>query len=543
MREAALFLFLPLSAFGQAQSFEYSIRGIVRNTVSKDPVGKALVVLERVPAYYPDRRDGDPEVPQTKATLSGAGGEFTFDGLPAGNYTCEVYKPDLMAADPEDPGIQRSATIVVPRPPADGLVQLNLTPFGGAIRGKLVNQFGEPLENFMVVIYSLSNWDGERTMSELCRTWTDDLGAFLVTRVPSGKYYVKAVGRRGGTETHVGPDEMQYAPWESFLPVYFGQASELASAVPIQVSPGSIVRADFQLELQPAFRIHGILKRYLASETVTFELLQGSEPGEPHRAVLDAATGQFDILDVLPGTYTLRATQGKTRGEASVTVSGTDLGGVSISLLPALTVNGSVHSVGVGRGAPAPSRVHTRREAGCSVNLREHRRLDSEFSGSAENGQFSIEGVFPGEYRAVIQCQGGYPVSATFGDADLLTNPIITLSSGAPPPVEIAFKPGGGTLNARFAERISSRAAVLLVPSFSATAGPVLESVFPALSANAAGVTFSNLVPGDYLVYGLSHFEDAEFRNAAFLQSLSGGTPVRIEDGKTAEVTIAGVSK
>jgi hypothetical protein len=45
------------------------------------------------------------------------------------------------------------------------------------------------------------------------------------------------------------------------------------------------------------------------------------------------------------------------------------------------------------------------------------------------------------------------------------------------------------------------------------------------------------------VVYTFSHFEDIEFRNPAFLQSLSGGVNVKIEDGRTAEITLRRVVK
>ena len=51
---------------------------------------------------------------------------------------------------------------------------------------------------------------------------------------------------------------------------------------------------------------------------------------------------------------------------------------------------------------------------------------------------------------------------------------------------------------------------------------------------------FSNLTPGDYTIYTFPKFEDVEFRNPAFLGTLSGGTRVHIEDGKIAELTITG---
>ena len=159
-------------------------------------------------------------------------------------------------------------------------------------------------------------------------------------------------------------------------------------------------------------------------------------------------------------------------------------------------------------------------------------------------GLFTIADVFPGKYRVSIQCHGGYPLSASFGDIDLFTNSIITISNGAAPAIEIACQPGGGFLKARFIGETPSGGAVLLVPSFPTPTGPVLvRPISGALPKLPGEAIFSGLAPGEYSVYGLSKSEDVEFLNAAFLQSLSGGTTVRIEDGKTTEVAIEKASK
>jgi hypothetical protein len=125
-----------------------------------------------------------------------------------------------------------------------------------------------------------------------------------------------------------------------------------------------------------------------------------------------------------------------------------------------------------------------------------------------------------------------------------LTNPIITISKGATPTIEVACQPGGGSLKARFAAETPSEGAVLLVPSFPAFTGPVLQHPpFAVPATEPYEAIFSGLAPGQYSVYGLSKFEGVDFRDAAFLQSLSGGTTVRIEDGKTTEVVIEKISK
>ena len=64
-----------------------------------------------------------------------------------------------------------------------------------------------------------------------------------------------------------------------------------------------------------------------------------------------------------------------------------------------------------------------------------------------------------------------------------------------------------------------------------------------AAPADELGFTFVNLAPGDYVAYAFSGIQSIEYRNPAFLNALRGGTSVRIEDGRTAAVTLRGLVK
>ena len=513
-RMALWFLLTPL-VFGQGLSGPHSVRGIVRNAVSGAPVRNARVTLDGIP-------DGsDTDLPSI-TMLSGVGGEFHFDRLPPGRYRCRALKPEFQPEHwpPEE--------FAVPGPSAAGLV-LNLKPYGN-IQGTVSNQFDEPLGNVLLVLYAATFSDGEQTVREVIRFWTDQNGHFVVTRLLPDKYYLKLTGRHGGTETHFGPEKPRYAPWESFPPLYFGGARDRASATPIEISWGSLAEANVRVDLQPAFRIRGRLAGSLPSKPVQFKLLQGPEPGEPQRAALDGATGEFEIFDVLPGKYTLRATAEKSRGEVPVTVGSADVPDVAISLAPGVTVTGSV--------AALPG--EERRDGGCTVSLRDR---DSDLDGIPQpGGQFTIPDVFPGEYRVAAHCFNAYPVSVSMGTTDLLANPVITISKVAPPPIDIVVRQGG-SLRATLAAPFSSGSAVLLVPSFPSPTGPVLMPANPAVPSGASsGAILTGLPPGEYTAYG-SASSEVEFRNPAFLRSLTGGTPVRIEEGRRAEIVIRKVSQ
>jgi hypothetical protein len=547
IRGMALGVFLAVSWPGQAQKNEYSVHGTVRNAVSQEPVKNALVVLEGFPSDAAEaavtsslsESASNPslaraEQPLSRAVLTGPAGEFHFEGLSNGKYACLARKPGY--AQGMDPGNPR--TFYLPASPENDGIEINLAPLG-AIEGKVVDQYDEPMENVVLDVYQSAIVDGERRASSVGTVWTDDLGSFHLAYLDPGKYYVKAQARRGGTETHFGIHAMRYAPWEAFSSVYYGGGTDMSLATPITVSAGARVRADFQLDMQRSFRIRGKVDGYVAPGSVSFQLVQNDERTEPSRALLNVSTGEFEILDVTPGNYKLHAVQEQTRGEVLVEVGDKDVSGVRIALLPPLTINGSMHSAaGVEQGRAG--------QTSCQVLLLQQQSGPASGSVPGDTGKFTIPGLFPGEYQASLQCWGGYVEAASFAGTDLLENPVIRISSGATPSaMEIRYRRGGATLNVKFAAQIAQRGAILVVPGFSRSTGPLFRRCHgpERRGDRVEGDVISNLTPGDYVIYALSQWEDAEFRNPAFLQALSAGTKVHLEDGKTAEVTITGFSQ
>lgn len=151
MRALALGLLLVLSAFAQAQKGEYSVKGAVQNAVTGEPVRNALVRVMKVPS---DAFGAGAVEPQEKAMLSGPGGEFRFEGLTEGLYAYVAHKPGFA----QDGNLMNLKTFVVPRPSVDAAVQIQLSALG-ALEGKVVNQYDEPLEK-PPVSYALTYFPG-----------------------------------------------------------------------------------------------------------------------------------------------------------------------------------------------------------------------------------------------------------------------------------------------------------------------------------------------------------------------------------------------
>jgi hypothetical protein len=552
MRGISAGFFLTFSLIAQTPAGDYSIAGSVVNNETGEPVRNALVTLTRVPGMEEiQHRQQNAQIwfPAQKTVLAGAGGEFQFTGLAEGEYNLAANKPGFnpFFATPSQPRSSIKITTSMSG------VELKMAALG-VIEGKVVDQFGEPVAHALINLYSVNINDGFRQIVSVRNVDTNDRGLYRLWNLAPGKYYVKAIGKNGGTYTYVGDSAPRYEAWEGFEPVYAGGARELDSATPIVIVAGTQAQADFNLKLEPAFKIRGTLQNYTQHQPVAFQLRQGSEPVANSRVALNGTTGRFEIEDVVEGSYVLRAMQGQaTRGEIPVSVKDGDAKDISIALSPPVAVKGVVHYL----GAPAKPRTKppggdddddgAEAPASCNVSLHEPGgTLDFGHAANAQSGNFAIENVFAGAYQVRLYCNGGYATSAAAGGIDLLANPNLLVQAGSPPPpIEINLKPGGGTLKAKVAvDPKPDQAAVLLIPAFAASTGPLLQGLFrfPGLSEDLA-IELPNLAPGDYVAYALPQFQNVEFRNPTFLQSLTGGVSVRIEDGRTAEITISIIVK
>ncbi len=564
-------LIFSLSSLAQ-QTGDFSITGVVVNAQTGEPVKYALVTLVGFHEFDASQpRDLlKAQRPVQKTAQAGPAGEFQFNGLAKAHYTLTARKPGFGA---ESTAKEIRLSQIDPTDSVAG-VQLRLAPLG-IIEGKVLDQNDEPLRGVNIIALQVQIVDGLRDSNSTRSVATDDRGLYRLWNLTPGQYYIKAAGKSGGTYRYVGDGAPYYSSWQSFTPVYFGGARTLDSATPVQIESGSKMSADFRLNVEPAFKIRGMLANAPAGP-ITFELLQGPEDVSASRTSLNTSTGKFEVQDVTPGAYILRATQeGKMRGESPVTVNEGDVNGVSISLAPAVTVQGVTRVVGaplkvkqipgferlldaMGAGSDEKNAAYEQDvETTCNVFLHERgggaraqsgsrRRPPRHAERDDESGAFTIGDVLPGIYSIRVQCYNGYPTSVLSGGVDLLANPNLVIQPGASPaPIEVQVKPGGGTLQGEFAVRpLPKNPGVLLLPSFSNSSGPVMIPIGIAAESQQKvefGMPF--LAPGDYAVYAFSNWQKVEFRNPAFLQTLSGGASVRIEDGKEQQVVINSIVK
>ncbi len=557
---ASILISIPLIA---QNAGEYSISGVVVNSQTGEPVKYALVKLMSFPTFDRAHPQPQPVKPPAQKTLqAGATGEFAFHGLPKAHFMLTAEKPGFAA---NFVGGDFKANQIDLTDNVTGM-QLKLSPLG-AIEGKVVDQDEEPLRGVQILALQVQVNDGVRYTSAPRSVATDDRGVYRLWNLQPGLYHLKAAGKSGGTYRYVGETTPYYSSWQSFAPVYAGGARSIDLAQPVTIEPGKHATVDFRLTLEPAFRIRGTVQN-APSGTVTFELVQGAEHVAASRSSLNASTGRFEVQDVTPGAYLLRVEeQGKLRGEAAVTVSDSDVNDITVSLSPPMTVKGATRVIGAPMTAkqmPEFARIRSMAgaggmtaeqleeygnrpmEANCSVSLHQpgagsqiplaHGRIRQE----QEKGAFIVGQFFPGAYGVHVQCYGGYPTAILAGGVDLLATPLLSIQAGVdPPPIDVQVKAGGGTLTGDLpAGAAGNSIGILTVPAFQ-SAGPQMHQAAVGLfTPENNGFTIPFLAPGDYTAYAFAEWQKVEYRNPAFLQTLTGGVAVHIEDGKEQHISL-----
>lgn len=502
---------------------------MVANAQTGEPIKHALV--QAVKMRNPEGAAGHSREPSVTTTFTDAGGAFHF-ALDPGVYRVTAVKPEFQ--DTQDEVELRASK-------SD--LQLKLPPLG-VITGKVVDQDGVPLRGVNVIALTSQIEEGWRRTRPTRNVSTDDRGMFRLWNLNPGKYYLKAAGRSGGTYSYVGDSTPQFFADESFAPAYFGGGQSLDSAPPVELVPGAEIHADLSLHLEPAYKIRGTLANYVPRRAVKFELLRGDEDVSPSRVSVNSDSGRFEIQDVIAGSYLLRATQDHSTAALPLQVNGIDVNGISLPLLPAADVKGSIRYTNAPPEAPRQFQG-LRQGVGsiCRVTLQSPGRRAGQLYAAVfgEAGEFTVKQVEPGTYHVAVFCFAGYANSVMSGTQDLLANPLLTVQPGGVSPIEVVATYGGGTIQGKIAPAASKEQTfqVLVVPQFTGSTGPaVFYGYRPQGDAGDGQFAAQGLAPGVYAIYVFSAGAEIEFRNPQFLQSLHGGTTVQVTADGQAKVNI-----
>jgi Carboxypeptidase regulatory-like domain len=497
---------------------QFAIAGRVLHAVTGEPAARALVKVNGGP---PGRR-----------MLTDAGGRFRFSGVNAGYYSVVVTKPQF-----EEIWTEIAGADWFNLGPSREDLELRLSPLASIV-GTVVDGDGAPLRGV-----SIQAWDsrivwGRRETTNVRSVSTDDRGRYRLWNLRPGRYYVKAAGRSGETRLYLGGRTPTFDSRECFEPAYFGGAPSISSATPLTIKAGQSVQADFRLPMQGAFKIRGSLTNFGRYRTINLELLSGVEDVTANRVAFNSSQGRFEIQDVVPGTYRLRAIQGERAdawAETQVQVSTSDMNDVTLHLTRGIDIVGTRHCEATERprnGIPNPCTFIARLTGN---RPEEHYNVDA-----AQNADFKFDRVIPGEYRIEILPLYGYVSAATAGGVDLLATHKLVIQPGAvAAPIDVWIRDDGAQIEGMVdVDGLKHDIQILLVPELPSAFGTRVD-----LIRSKTKFPFINVPPGEYSLYAFIKLDDIEYSNPQALRGYAVGARVRVAAKEHQIVKIGSLSQ
>ncbi|WP_291984008.1 collagen binding domain-containing protein [Luteitalea sp.] len=346
--------------------------------------GRVMIGDSMQPARRATVRLTSSSLREPRAITTDLEGRFDFTLLPPGRYSVAASKAGYLglAAGQTRPSMAPQSIRLADRQEIDSVALFIFR--GGAVEGRVVDEFGEPLANASVtVLQSLFRQGRRRLVAAGQRAQTNDLGEYRVFALTPGLYVVSASVPPGMPETENASQTLGEDP-SGMAPVFFPGTTELAEATPVTVSAGQTVSSINLAMLGTRLaRVSGMaVDRQgapIASGSVSAIPRGRAQNGFSRSAAL-RPDGQFRITGLAPGDYTLvasarvappagGATAGSTvRPETSiaiVTIDGNDIDGVRLTPLVPGSVRGRIvfdDGGDVGR-RPQPASVRVLAEA------------------------------------------------------------------------------------------------------------------------------------------------------------------------------------
>jgi hypothetical protein len=408
------------------------VAGVVRDAQDGRPLRRARVSIS----------GSELEAPRVVITTDD--GAFTFEGLRAGAYSLTASKDGhvAMSYGASRPG--RAGRLIALTAGAVVRTELRLPP-GAVITGTVQTPEGEPAVGVAVGAF-VSTYDPNRggrrhTLVPNSTVVTDDRGIYRIFGLAEGTHWVAVTPRMPGANADLqvlSPGEIRSALAEvrqnlvatrpgmpasaprsadepieprrsvTLAPVYFPGTPMMERATPILLRAGEVRNnINIDLEYLPTSRVEGFVSVPPGTRVVLS--LASSDPTMMRggmRSAVASDDGRFSFAAVAPGTYSIQArsmprdvrstampAEVGLVAQTKVVVAGEDITGISLSLMSALSLSGTIVLEGSDSALPPlPLRIPVPAFEVASPGI-------SLPSVLFEGSRFSIRGVFPGVYR------------------------------------------------------------------------------------------------------------------------------------------------
>jgi hypothetical protein len=415
------------SAFGQAvpaeSPQEETIHGIVVNSVTHEPIGRALVLSPG----------------KELATLTDNDGHFavSFPGSREGDGGKPSWPNALMA---RKPGFIEDPNQLYPAVPGRELT-IPLTPEALVI-GHVLLPSSEAADGVGVEIYRRQVEAGRAHWVSVGSTRTKSNGEFRFAELTAGSYTL-------GTHEFVDREPESFHPGAQvfgYPPVYFPNVTDFSQAETIRLAAGQSVQAAISLAGQAYYPVKVPVANVSRGAAIAVSVSPHGRQAPGYSLFYNPA-GQIEGL--LPsGTYTIKAMSSEpieATGSVTVRVEGAAVEGPRLIMVESRAILVNVKEEFTSTEEGAISRRSKKNLEGPKKYLTlyldplddfdERRSIGS--SPGAGDHSLRIDNAPPGRYWVRILSSRGYTSSVTSHGIDLQHEPLVVPASG---PIEIIMR-------------------------------------------------------------------------------------------------------
>jgi hypothetical protein len=509
--------FLVLACFlsaafaqGPDRSSAAIIGGSVINKLTGAPVKSAHVIYTRV-------APGEKPPPSPISNETDAEGHFSIQLAP-GSYRLWVERSGFArqvygAISPAGEGITLTLA------PGQQLrqMQFRVVPLG-AIAGRVLDEDGEPLVGVGIQVLRFSYATGRRQLISVAGASSNDRGEYRVFGLRAGRYLLRATPPGAPLSRPLETNALMPEAQDPYASVYYPGVLEVDAASPLPLAEGGeLADVDFHLRRVRALTVRGRLvspvERLSASQiqvVLAHNESNGASFVDRASAIVDPATGRFEVRGVSPGSYLLVASQlfagHALGGRAPVEVSPTAaLEDVIVALTPAFDLTGFVELEGAARGSVPNLSVRLLPAEGLALGSQPVSRVGSD-------GSIRLTGVISGLWTLVVDslAEGLWVKSESLASNEISTGELV-LSESTRGQLRIVLAGNGGKISGTVtADGQPCPATVVLVP-----ATPELRlahQLYRITNATERGTfAMKGVRPGAYKLFAFQEIEPFEW--------------------------------
>ena len=387
-----------------------------------------------------------------------------------------------------------------------------------ALTGKVFDESGEPVRNAQIAVYREDRFSGIGRILQVGSAQTDDQGAYEVTPLTEGTYFVSVtaqpwyavhpVSARAGSAT---PGLVDRSLDVTYPVTYYGDATEAEDASPIPVRGGDRLEADIHLNPVPAlhliFHDAGAGRYGITAPVLQKPAFDGME-NVPNSGIEQVAPGVYEMTGVAAGRYVVRMPDSPGEMKAPTEVDLTS--GQELAVSSGSSTSKVKASVQVAGEATLPT--------GLQIVLRNNKGRNVAVAQADPKGEFNLQDIAPGKYEVLAGSPNkAYSVVRIASEAGTTSGHTLEVPAGASLAVSLSLAAGSVTVEG-FAKRAGKAAPGVMVVLVPKDPEANLELFRRDQSDLDGSFSLQGVVPGSYTVMAIENGWDLDWAKPAVLE-------------------------